>query len=345
MKKKKAMALLLVTALTAGMLAGCGSKEETAEPAESTTEAEDAEETEEAEETTEEATEETAETGDAQYVIGYTVNDLNDTWVSVVIDNVEQWAEEHPEVTVLIGDGASDVSTQMAVVEGWIEMGVDCVCLKPVDYEASLSILDEVKAADIKYVALQQDAEDADCFVGANGVETGRNQMQAVIDAIGGSGKIAYLAGTEGTLVASEREEGSMEALEANPDCELVAREDGDWLREDSISIVETWLTSGIEFDAICAACDEMAIGAILALDAAGRDDVVVAGIDGLEMGLEQIEEGKMTLTFYADAHGLAYEALDAALELCKGGQPEDVVLEDILVNADNEAEYMAMWR
>ena len=245
---------------------------------------------------------------------------------------------------VIIGDGKSDVSTQMAVVEGWIEMGIDSVCLKPVDYEASLSILDSVKAAGINYVAMQQDAEDADCFVGANGVETGEAQMQAVIDAIGGSGKIAYLAGTEGTLVASEREEGSMSALEASPECELVAREDGDWLREDAISIVETWITSGIEFDAICAACDEMAIGAILALQDAGIDDVVVAGIDGLQMGCEYVKNGDMTLTFYADAKGLAYESLDAALALAKGGQPEDVVLKDLLVNRDNVDEYLALW-
>lgn len=332
MRKKKMMALLTAAALTASMLSGCGGQtQQTAEPAD-IAEAPDASDAEMA-------------GGNEKYVIGYTVNDLNDTWVSVVIDNVEQWASEHPEVEVLIGDGASDAMTQQAVVEGWIEMGVNCVCLKPVDYEASLSILNGVKEAGIKYVALQQDAEDADCFVGADGVETGKNQMQAVIDAIGGSGKIAYLAGTEGTLVASEREEGSMAALEANPDCELVAREDGDWLREDSITIVETWLTSGIEFDAICAACDEMAIGAILALQAAGRDNVVVAGIDGLEMGLEQIEEGNMTLTFYADAHGLAYEALDAALALCKGEKPEDVVLEDILVNEENEPDYMALWK
>ena len=284
------------------------------------------------------------EAAEDKIVIGYTVNDLNDTWVSSVIDYVEQWADEHPDVEVIIGDGKSDVSTQMAVVEGWIEMGIDSVCLKPVDYEASLSILDSVKAAGINYVAMQQDAEDADCFVGANGVETGEAQMQAVIDAIGGSGKIAYLAGTEGTLVASEREEGSMSALEASPECELVAREDGDWLREDAISIVETWITSGIEFDAICAACDEMAIGAILALQDAGIDDVVVAGIDGLQMGCEYVKNGDMTLTFYADAKGLAYESLDAALALAKGGQPEDVVLKDLLVNRDNVDEYLALW-
>ena len=95
------------------------------------------------------------EAAEDKIVIGYTVNDLNDTWVSSVIDYVEQWADEHPDVEVIIGDGKSDVSTQMAVVEGWIEMGIDSVCLKPVDYEASLSILDSVKAAGINYVAMQ----------------------------------------------------------------------------------------------------------------------------------------------------------------------------------------------
>ncbi len=282
--------------------------------------------------------------GEKKYVIGYTVNDLNDTWVSSVIDNVNAWAAEHPEVEVLIGDGKSDVSTQMAVVEGWIEMGVDCICLKPVDYEASLSIMKSVQDAGIKYVALQQDADGADCFVGANGIATGKDQMQATIDYIGGSGKIAYLAGTEGTLVASEREEGSMAVLDANPNCELVAREDGDWLRTDANKIVETWITSGIEFDAIVAACDEMAIGAILALQDAGVEGVAVSGIDGLLMGCEQVKSGDMALTFFADAHGLAYEALDAALALCKGEQPADVVLKDILVNSENVDEYIDMW-
>lgn len=279
-----------------------------------------------------------------KYVIGYTVNDLNDTWVSAVIDNVEAWAAEHPEVEVLIGDGKSDVSTQMAVVESWIEMGVDCICLKPVDYEASLSMMKSVQDAGIKYVALQQDADGADCFIGANGVETGESQMAATIDAIGGSGKIAYLAGTEGTLVASEREEGSMSVLNGNSDCELVAREDGNWLRTDANSIVETWLAAGIQFDAIVAACDEMAIGAILALQDAGVTGVTVSGIDGLIMGCEQVKSGDMALTFYADAHGLAYEALNAALALCKGEQPADVILKDILVDAKNVDEYIEMW-
>lgn len=317
---KKLVSLLLIVAMLATLVACASKPAEPAAPAEGDAAGED------------------------KIVIGYTVNDLNDTWVSSVIDYVEQWAAEHPEVEVLIGDGKSDVSTQMAVVEGWIEMGIDAVCLKPVDYEASLPILDAVQAAGIKYVALQQDAEKADCFVGANGVETGEAQMQAVIDAIGGSGKIAYLAGTEGTLVASEREEGSMAVLNATEGCELTAREDGDWLRETSISIVETWINAGIEFDAICAACDEMAIGANIALKAAGMDDVVVAGIDGLKMGCEQVKNGDMTLTFYADAKGLAYEALDAALALAKGESPADVSLKDLLVDSSNVDEYLALW-
>ena len=281
---------------------------------------------------------------DKTYTIGYTVNDLNDTWVSIVIDYVRQWDAEHEDVEVLIGDGKSDVSTQMAVVEGWIEMNVDAVCLKPVDFEASKAIKDEVMGAGIKYVALQQNPGDADCFVGANGVTTGRNQMQATIDLLGGKGKIAYLAGTEGTLVAAERRDGSMEALEAS-ECELVAEQDGDWLRNDAIDIVETWITSNIEFDAICAACDEMAIGAIIAMQNQGMDPtkVVVTGIDGTAMAFEQMDAGALDVTFYADAKGLAYEALDAALALAKGETPEDVELLDLEVTPENIDEFREM--
>ena len=278
------------------------------------------------------------------YTIGYVVNDLNDTWVSIVIDYVRQWDEEHPEVEVLIGDGKSDVSTQMAVVEGWIEIGVDAVCLKPVDFEASKAIRDEVMAAGIKYVALQQNPGDVDCFVGANGVTTGRNQMQATIDLLGGKGKIAYLAGTEGTLVAQERRDGSMEALQAS-ECELVAEQDGDWLRNEAINIVETWIISDIKFDAICAACDEMAIGAIIAMQNQGLDptQIIVTGIDGTAMAFEQMDAGALDVTFYADAKGLAYEALDAALALAKGENPEDVELLDLLVTPENIDEFREM--
>ena len=224
-------------------------------------------------------------------------------------------------------------------------MGVDAICLKPVDFDASITMCEAVKDAGIKYISLQQRADECDAFVGADGVETGYNQMTGVIEGIGGKGKIAYLAGTEGTLVASEREEGSMKALDENSDCELVAREDGDWLREDATTIVETWITSGIEFDAICAACDEMAIGAIIALENAGINDVFVSGIDGTEMALEQMEAGKLNETFFADAKGLAYEALDSALALCKGEKVEDVTLVDQKDTPDNVAEYMAIWK
>ena len=338
--KKKIVAILMASIMAGTMLAACGSSDSSSESSSSSSAAESSSESSSAE-----SSDESSEAGDGTYTIGYTVNDLNDTWVSFVIDYVEQWDEEHDEVEVLIGDGKSDVSTQMAVVESWIQMGVDAICLKPVDFDSSITMCESVQEAGIKYVSLQQKVDACDAFVGADGVETGYNQMSGVIEGIGGSGKIAYLAGTEGTLVASEREEGSMQALEENPDCELVAREDGDWLREDATTIVETWITSGIEFDAICAACDEMAIGAIIALENAGIDDVFVSGIDGTEMALEQMIDGKLNETFFADAQGLAYEALDSALALCKGEEVEDIILVDQKVTPDNVDEYMAFWQ
>jgi len=277
--------------------------------------------------------------------IGFTVNDFNDKWVSYVVDNVKLWDEEHANVEVVLGNGATDVATQMALVEDWIEQGFDAICVKPVEVDATRALAEKCRAANIPYVAVQQKIDEADVTVGPDSIRAGKVEMQAAIDAIGGTGKVLYLSGEAGTLISQQREEGSLAAIEATDGVELVGNEVGNWLRDAAMTIMENWISAGIEFDAVVAANDEMAIGAILAMESAGvREGKIVAGIDGTPDALQMMIEGKLDITMYADPIGLARESLDAAVRLINGETLEDVPLDDLLVLPNEAKEYLAKW-
>jgi ABC-type sugar transport system substrate-binding protein len=166
--------------------------------------------------------------------------------------------------------------------------------------------------------------------------------MQAVIDLLGGKGKVAVMVGEPGTLVAQQRLEGYMNVLAEYPDVELVAEEVGNWQRDQGMSIMENWIQAGIDIDAIVASNDEMALGAVLALEAAGvRDQYIVAGIDATPNALEFMVEDRLDITMFADAKTLAYKSLDTALALINGETPDDIVISDRLVTPENVSEFI----
>ncbi len=235
--------------------------------------------------------------------IGFTVNDFNDLWVTFVMDAAKKWDEETPGVTVTLGNGETDVNTQFGIVEAWIKQGYDAILVKPVEVEATVAMAKQANAAKIPYVAVQQAIKEANVRVVQDSIRTGEAQMQAVIDKLGGEGKVAIMVGEPGTLVAQQRLEGHKNILAKYPKVKLVAEEVGNWQRDQGMAIMENWLQAGIAMDAIVASNDEMALGAILALEGAGvRDKYIAAGIDATPIALEFMKAGRLDITMFADA-------------------------------------------
>lgn len=277
-----------------------------------------------------------------EIIIGFTVNDFNDLWVTFIMDAAKEWDEKQPGVTVVLGNGETDVNTQFGIVETWISQGFDAIVVKPVEVEATVAMANLAKSANVPYVAVQQAIKEASARVLQNSIVTGENQMQAVLNKLGGKGKVAIMVGEPGTLVAQERLTGNKNILSKYPDVELVAEEVGNWQRDQGMTIMENWLQAGIKMDAIVASNDEMALGAILALEAAGvREKYIVAGIDATPNALEFMADGRLDITMYADAHTLAYKSLDTALALIKGENPADLIISDVLVTPENVTEFI----
>ncbi len=278
------------------------------------------------------------------YKIGFTVNDFNDKWVSYVLDAVQEWDEQNDEVEVVLGNSQSDAQKQFAIVEDWISQGFDAICVKPVDLEATKAMANACKAAGIPYVAVQQPIDEATARCIQNSVKTGEIQMQAIVDKLGGKGNVVILEGEPGTLVAMQRLEGNKNILEKYPEINLEAVEVANWQRDQAMKVMENWIQAGIKFDAVVASNDEMAIGAMLALDAAkARGDIIIVGIDATPDALKLMKEGKLDLTMFADANKLGKETLDLALKLVKGEAAEDVIIDDLLVTPEEADKYLEL--
>ena len=135
-----------------------------------------------------------------------------------------------------------------------------------------------------------------------NGVESGKQIGDALAEAIGGSGGIVALQGILDTGAAKDRFAGLEESLAENTDVELLDDQTANFSRDEALAVTKTLLTKhGDELKGIWAANDDMALGALAALEQAGRTDVAVVGIDAVPDALTAIEDGTMTATVSSD--------------------------------------------
>lgn len=135
-----------------------------------------------------------------------------------------------------------------------------------------------------------------------NGVESGKQIGDALAEAIGGSGGIIALQGILDTGAAKDRFAGLEESLAANPDVELLDDQTANFSRAEALDVTKTLLTKhGDDVKGIWAANDDMALGALEALQQAGRTDVAVVGIDAVPDALTAIQDGTMTATVSSD--------------------------------------------
>jgi ribose transport system substrate-binding protein len=182
-----------------------------------------------------------------------------------------------------------------------------------------------------------------------NGVESGRQIGDALAEAIGGSGGIIALQGILDTGAAKDRFAGLQESLAANPDVELLDDQTANFSRAEALEVTKTLLTKhGQDVKGIWAANDDMALGALEALQQAGRTDVAVVGIDAVPDALTAIQDGTMTATVSSDGPwqggvGLAIGYCVATGEL----SVDDIADEDrawfaeqFLIQQDNVAEF-----
>lgn len=217
-------------------------------------------------------------------------------------------------------DAKGDVALQVQQVDDFINQGVDAIILNPVDTQGVLPMITAAKNAGIPLVFVNRKPEvklPADmAYVGSDSALGGEMQMEALAKKMNYKGNVAILMGALSNEEARERTRAVEAVISKYKDMKVIEKQTAKWQRNEAVDVVSGWLLNQRPIDAIAANNDEMAIGAIMALNQAKNDKILVAGIDGTPDGQQFIKNGRMVLTIFQDAKGQATGAVQVTKAL-----------------------------
>ncbi len=240
--------------------------------------------------------------------------------------------EEHPAVKsgmveLTIFDGRYDALVQQEQFETMATQGFDAAIFAPIDVEAGAAAVQIAHDAGIPVVGsnTQVNSDLLTSYVGSDDTQSGYMEAKIVMDAIGCTGNVVIIEGPLGQSAQTQRLEGNQKALAECPDVVVLEQQTANWSRAEAQTLMENWLTSHEgEIDGIIGQNDEMALGAIEAIKAAGLNvtDFSIAGIDGVTDALNSVKAGEMS-SILQDARAQAQGAMDVAIAAAMDGDYE----------------------
>ncbi|WP_262272744.1 ABC transporter substrate-binding protein [Microvirga yunnanensis] len=241
------------------------------------------------------------------YTVGFSQPGSASPWRRAQLDSIRAEAIKRGDQLIYTDAGGS-ADKQVADVNALIAQGVDLIFLAPRDEKLLIPAVMAAKSAGIPVIlldrtvnpSLAQAGRDYVTFIGSDFVEQGRRTAEALTKATNGNARIVQLEGLPGSSPANGRRKGFEDFIQAHRDMTLVASQPADFERAKGQQVTEALLRVHPDASAIFAHNDEMAIGAMTALEAVGRTpgkDVIVVSVDGTRTALQAIIDGKLLAT------------------------------------------------
>jgi len=260
--------------------------------------------------------------GGHRITIGISYQNLQNEFIINIQDAVRAEAKKL-NVDLVEADGQGKAENQISQVQNFIARNVDAIILNPYDKEGSAPAVDLAIKAHIPIVvvnAIVSNLDKANAYVGSEDAEAGRIEAQRIADILHGKGNVVIIHGPNGHSAEVQRTQGIRQILAKYPDVKVVAEQTANWDRVQALNLMENWLASGRQIDAVIAQNDEMALGALKANESAGKQNqIAVIGIDAIPDALKAVADGRLVGTVFQDAHGQGALAVDLAVDLVKG--------------------------
>lgn len=267
------------------------------------------------------------------YVVGLSVSTLNNPFFVDLKEGAEEAAAQLG-LTIIATDAQNDANRQLSSVEDLISRGVNILVINPVDSSAVVPAIRAANQGGVPVITVDRGADGGIVVshVASDNVAGGKMAGEFIIELLGGKGKVVELEGIPGTSAARDRGTGFNAAIASYGDIKVVAKQEAGFDRARGMSVMENILQAQPEIDAIFAHNDEMALGALTAIRASGRN-IIVVGFDATDDAVKAVEEGRMAATVAQKPREMGKIAVEAALKHLKGeAVPEYVPVDLALV-------------
>ena len=286
------------------------------------------------------------------YKVGFSQTESNNPWRLAETASMKAEAKKLGYQLVYT-DAASSAAKQVADVNSMIAQKVDLIFLAPREEKPLIPAIMNAKKAGIPVILLDRSVDpklaepgrDYVTFIGSDFVEEGRRAANWLVKKMDGKAKIIELEGTVGASPANDRKQGFDEVIKQHKGMQIVASQSGDFTRDKGRQVAQTLLQAHPEANAIYAHNDEMALGAIAALEAAGKKpgkDVTLVSIDGEKDAVQAIAEGKLGATVECNPR-FGPKAFETMQRYARGEKiPPKIINQDNFYDSNNAKAEMA---
>lgn len=311
---KKWLSMATVAVLTLGLLSGCGTAPTTPSNGTSSTPAK-------------------------QVKVGFSLSTLNNPYFVTVKQGAEAEAKTLG-YTLTVADAQNESSKQASDIENFISQKVDMIIVNPVDGQAVVPAILEANKANILVITWNRKANGGTvaAHISFDEIKTGTMQGEEVAKVLNGKGNIAELLGTTGTDVAADRSKGFEDTIKKSPGIAIVAKLTAKFDRATGMKVMEDILQAHPDINAVFAANDEMALGAISAIEAAGKSaQIKVFGVDATDEGLAALKAGKLVADVSLPPYFFGKQALEVTKQVLDGTLKEKtIIVPSTLVTKEN---------
>ncbi|GHG11871.1 D-ribose ABC transporter substrate-binding protein [Deinococcus piscis] len=252
--------------------------------------------------------------------VGLSISTLNNPFFVELRDGAQAAADAGgAELTVL--DAQDRADKQASDIEDLVTRGVDVILVNATDSDAIVPSIMTANEAGIPVITVDRSANGGQVayHIASDNVAGGKLAGEFIREQLGGSGNVVELQGVPGSSAARDRGEGFNIVVKENADMKVVAAQPADFNRAKGLSVMENILQAQPEIDAVFAHNDEMALGALQAITAAGRD-IMVVGFDATPDAVEAVKGGTLAATVAQKPGEIGRLGVEKALELISSG-------------------------
>ncbi|CAM4300815.1 D-ribose ABC transporter substrate-binding protein [Paenibacillus alkaliterrae] len=239
----------------------------------------------------------------------------------VTLKEGAQTAAAAGEAELITVDAQDDAAKQASSIEDLIQQKVDVIIINPTDSAAIVPAVESANTAGIPVITVDRTSDGGKVMthIASDNKAGGVLAAKFIAEQLGGTGKVVELEGIPGSSAARERGAGFNEEIANSSGIQIAAKQPADFDRAKGLTVMENILQGNKDIKAVFAHNDEMALGALKAIEAAGAAGILVVGFDATDDAVKEVFAGKLSATVAQKPDMMGILAVQTAIKIAKG--------------------------